>query len=115
MRDRIRLSKDSSYGHKKETDVWNRYVQKSIYRTPRFVFGDLRHNSKLAHEAHTNVRGRDIVLTLNNVILLVLCHLLEKHRELNISHRFGVPMSTMSDIMTKWINHMDCIVSQRNY
>jgi hypothetical protein len=70
------------------------------------------YNHKPMHESYVNIRGRDPTLSLHNEIFLVLCRLKQGYRELDLAHRFDISQFTVSDIFSKWIKHMEHILSQ---
>ena len=78
----------------------------------RHRISSLYYNCKPMHESYVNARGREPVLSLHNEVFLVLCRIRQGFRELDLAHRFGISIYTVSDIISKWVKHMDHIFSQ---
>lgn len=51
-------------------------------------------------------QGRQPQLSLHNEVFLTLCRLRQGYAEQDLAERFDISSSTVSDICTKWINHM---------
>ena len=78
----------------------------------RHVVSTLYYDCKELGSNYVNIRGREPTLSVQEQLFMVLCRLRQGYRELDLSHRFGVSIFTVSAVFSKWIKHMAHILDQ---
>ena len=78
----------------------------------RHRLSSLYYQFKERDSTYKTMRGREPLLGIQDQLFMVLSRLKQGYRELDLAHRFGISIFTVSEIFSKWISHMGHIFSQ---